>query len=424
MPRRLVAPIALVLLAACGKDSPQGTTEPIVAANAVHCEPSSVAGTGGMNARLLCPVTSRNTAEVSPLDGPRGKFVYTSSWNRRTGATCTANNCGNVVYVWYLGGATPAMVDSVVVESVAMVNTTGDLQVSDDGSLLVVATEPYGEIVTYSLADPAHPTLLSRYSTPNLVNGVHTAELARINGKNYVYASIDPRGTAPARLTIVDLSDPRAPREVWSRVMGNPFVHDVWIYNGYLLTALWHDGMTVWDIGARGKGTPAAPDSVANVRTVGGYVHNIWWGRDEGTGSTRYAFLGEEGPAAIGASSSGDVHVVDMSDITRPREVAYYTVRGAGTHNFSVDTKNGILYAAYYNAGVRALDIRGDLGTCTAAQQGSVGRCDLTKMGREIGTGLASGSPSVFVWGVEYLNGSLYVSDMPGGLWVLNPATR
>lgn len=424
MLRRLAAPTAALLAACGGSDSSPTPTDPIPAANAVRCASSSVAGTGGMSARLLCPVTSRNTGELASLDGPRGKYVYTSSWNRRSGASCGPNNCGNVVYVWYLGGTTPAMVDSLVVDDYAFVNTTGDVQVSDDGSLLVVATEPRGSIVTYSLADPAHPQLLSRFTSPNLVNGVHTALLARVDGRNYVFASVDPRGGQKARLTIVDLSDPRAPRETWSREMGNPFVHDVWVYDGYLLTAVWHDGMTVWDIGARGKGTPASPDSVSNVRTVNGYAHNIWWGRDEGTGSARYAIVGEEGPASIGASSSGDVHVVDMSDVTRPREVAYYSVRNAGTHNFSVDAKNGILYAAYYNAGVRALDIRGDLGTCTAAQQAADGRCDLARMGRELGAGLAGGSPFVYVWGVEYLNGSLYVSDMPGGLWVLNPATR
>ena len=35
---------------------------------------------------------------------------------------------------------------------------------------------------------------------------------------------------------------------------------------------------------------------------------------------------------------------------------------GAGAHNFSVDEAKGLLYAAYYNAGVRVLDVRGDLG--------------------------------------------------------------
>src|SRR5205823_13827547 len=140
----------------------------------------------------------------------RGRFVYTSTWGRRGTGPCTASNCGNVVYVWSVaGGATNAsLVDSLIVDDVGATTTTGDLQVSDDGKLLVVATEPTGSLVVFSLADPANPTLIARYSTPDLVNGVHTAQISRVNGKLYAFCSIDPRGTAKARLTIVDLSDP------------------------------------------------------------------------------------------------------------------------------------------------------------------------------------------------------------------------
>jgi hypothetical protein len=158
------------------------------------------------------------------------------------------------------------------------------------------------------------------------------------------------------------------------------------------------------------------------VATLGGDAHNIWWLHDAVSGA-RYAFVGEESaPAQLGVSSAGDIHVLDVSDLTHPREVAFYHVPGAGTHNFSVDETNGILYAAYYNAGVRALDVRGDLETCTASQQvvtGTLVRCDLAAMGREVGRGLASGTPPVYVWGVQYVGGQLYASDMLNGLWKL-----
>jgi hypothetical protein len=99
-------------------------------------------------------------------------------------------------------------------------------------------------------------------------------------------------------------------------------------------------------------------------------------------------------------------------------------VPGAGTHNFSVDETNGILYAAYYNAGVRALNVRGDLGSCAPSQQvvtGAITRCDLGAMGREVGRGLSGGSPRVYVWGVQLSDGFLYASDMLNGLWKLQP---
>ena len=162
---------------------------------------------------------------------------------------------------------------------------------------------------------------------------------------------------------------------------------------------------------------------LGTAATVGGDAHNVWWLHDPVTGSRRYAFVGEEsGPAQIGFSSAGDIHVVDVSDLSNPREVAFFHVPGAGTHNFSVDESAGVLYAAFYNGGVRALDVRGDLGTCTAAQQSTtsgVTRCDLAAMGREVGRGLAAGSPRVYVWGVQLANDVLYASDMLNGLWKL-----
>jgi hypothetical protein len=85
-----------------------------------------------------------------------------------------------------------------------------------------------------------------------------------------------------------------------------------------------------------------------------------------------------------------------------------------------VDETRGILYAAYYNGGVRALDVTGDLAGCTAAQKSSDGRCDLGLMGREIGHAFTDGQ-AVYVWGVQWINNSVFASDMLNGLWRLAP---
>jgi hypothetical protein len=124
----------------------------------------------------------------------------------------------------------------------------------------------------------------------------------------------------------------------------------------------------------------------------------------------------------VQGSSAGDIHVIDVSDLTRPREVAFYNVPGAGTHNFSVDETRGILYAAYYNGGVRALSIRGDLGQCSAAEKVSDGRCDMRLMHRELAIGPRTAGPlSVYIWGVQFADGKLYASDMINGFWRLSP---
>ncbi|CAN5168251.1 hypothetical protein BH09GEM1_BH09GEM1_23270 [soil metagenome] len=348
----------------------------------------------------------------------RGNTAYTTTWGN-SGTT-------SAFYVWNVAGSIPALVDSVIVPGA---RTLGDIAVSDDGMLLVVATESSGSLAIYSLLDPRKPALLSRMTT-GVALGVHTAEIGRVNGKLYGFLAIDPGSGVGAQLVVVDLSDPTTPQTVLTRTIGRPYVHDTFVRDGLLYLALWNDGVAIWDIGGGGKGgTVANPVELGRVTTVNGEVHNIWWLKDPVTNITRYAFIGEEGPGSIGASSVGDVHVVDVSTPSAPREVAFYTVAGAGTHNFSVDEQNGILYAAYYNGGVRALDVRGDLGTCAEAQKSSpvnstAALCDLRKMGRELGIGLTDRGNAVYVWGVQYLDGALYASDMINGLWKLAPVVR
>ena len=359
----------------------------------------------------------RTTAEIFV----RGTTAYTTTWGN-------ASSVASVFYIWDVSANVPTLLDSV---KVANATTLGDVAVSDDGSLLIVATEPSpGSIVVYSLGDPRKPVQLSRFTSTQTTAGVHTAEIGRVNGKLYAFLGVDPGAGVGAQIVIVDLTNPAAPQQVFSQIIGRPFVHDTFVRDGLLYLALWNDGVAIWDIGGGGLGgTVAAPKEIGRVITANGRVHNIWWLKDPVTNSTRYAFIGEEAPGSVGSSSLGDVHVVDVSTMSAPKEVAFYTVAGAGTHNFTVDEPNGILYAAYYNGGVRALDVRGDLGTCTEAQKSAPANsttplCDLRKMGRELGIGLLDRGNPVFVWGVQYVNGVVYASDMINGIWKLRSLSR
>jgi hypothetical protein len=352
-------------------------------------------------------VSERFTAEV----WARGNVAYTTTWGHRQAA-------GNAIKIWDVSGDAPILVDSVIVPNAV---TLGDIQTSDDGKLLVVATEfAPGSIMIYDLTNPVKPQLITRYSTDLTNPGVHTAEVQRVNGVLYAFLSVDPSGASPARLVIVDLSNPSAPNQVYSSTMGNPYVHDVFVRDGILITALWDDGITIWDIGGNGSGSPANPLPIGSVQTTGGEVHNVWWYHNALTGEKRYMFIGQEGPGTIGSFSTGDIHVVDASNLAAPREVAFYHLDGAGTHNFSVDEARGILYAAYYNGGVRAIDITGDLSSCDAANKSPDGRCDLAKMHRELAHGLQD-QGAVYVWGVQLLGGRIYASDMLNGIWKLAP---
>ena len=360
-------------------------------------------------------VTERATTEV----WAHGSYAYTATASR-SGAGGTI--LGNCIKVWNISSDVPVLVDSVIV---AEAQKLSDIQVSDDGSLLVVSTEfEPGSILIYSLTDPARPALLSRFTNADTNPGVHTVEVARVNGILHAFLSTDAQSASPSKLVIADLRDPLEPRQVFARPMGSPFIHDVFVRDGILFTMLWNSGVEVFDIGGGNKGgSPSNPVSIGLLGTQGGRVHNGWWYHDS-SGSKRYLFVGEEGPSLSGSKSSGDIHVVDISNLALPREVAFYSVTDAVTHNVSVDEQRGILYAAYYNGGVRAIDIRGDLSACTSSERSADGRCDLVKMKRELGTGLLDAGIAPYVWGVHLMNRRLYVSDMFTGLWVLGELPR
>lgn len=354
-------------------------------------------------------VSERFTGEI----WVQGSVAYTTTWNNRDAP-------GNAIKIWDVASNVPVLVDSLIVPGAA---TLGDIQASDDGKLLVVATEfsPGGSIVIYDLTNPLKPQFISRYNTPLTDPGVHTAEVKRVNGALYAFLCVDPSGGSFARLVIVDLSNPAAPNQVFTAAMGNPFVHDVFVRDGILITALWNDGITIWDMGGNGNGSPSNPIPIGSLRTVHGQAHNVWWYHNQLTGDKRYIFVGEEGFGSIGSFSSGDIHVIDASTLAAPKEVAFYHLDGAGTHNFSMDETQGILYAAYYNGGVRAIDVTGDLSACDPANKSADGRCDLARMGREVANGLRGVGP-VYIWGVQLSGGRIYASDMLNGIWKLAPA--
>ncbi len=408
--------VGLLGLGACGGDD-NATDPPAVQPPSTN-NPPVVTAPGAIGVSGRGAIGSRFTAEV----WIHGNYGYTTTWGtRNVGGVGTP---GNMVFIWDIRPAAPVLLDSLLVPGAG---TVGDVQVSADGRYLVVPTEPGpGSLVTYDLTDPVKPRQLSVFTSSKISSGVHTAEIQTIGGRLTAFLSVNGGSAHPPRLMIVDLGDPTQPREIVTRDIARSFIHDVFVRDGFLLTGEWNNGMGVFDIGGGGRGgTLQAPVEISRVGTVGGRAHNIWWFRDPNAGNAkRYAFVGEEGPASLFSSSSGDIHVIDMDATPVAREVAVLNVTGAGTHNFSVDEPNGFLYAAYYNGGVQALDIRGDLGTCAANQKTADGRCDLRLMGRVRAIGLLDQSMPVFIWGVHFTGGSLYASDMPNGLWKLRPLTR
>ncbi|HEU5261164.1 MAG TPA: Ig-like domain-containing protein [Gemmatimonadales bacterium] len=187
-------------------------------------------------------------------------------------------------------------------------------------------------------------------------------------------------------------------------------IHDTYVRDGLAFVFAWDRGVMIFDVGnGIQSGSPADPRLVSSLVTSGGDVHNGWWFHNPVSRENRYLFIGQEGPGSIGSSSLGDIHVVDVSNLPDPREVAFYHMEGAGPHNFWMDESRQILYAAYYNGGVVALDVSGTLAGNLAS--------------RALDT-IAPGAPSnTFIWGVQLYNGSLYAIDMLSGFWQLGVDT-
>lgn len=196
-------------------------------------------------------------------------------------------------------------------------------------------------------------------------------------------------------------------------VPANFGVHDTFIRDGIAFVCAWNTGVIILDVGnGISGGSPSNPVEISRFVTAasgvasGPAVHNAWWFHNPVTNQRKYLFIGQEGPASIPNSSSGDIHVVDVSNLAQPVEVATYRMSGtppAGTHNFWMDEPGQILYAAYYNGGVVALDVSGVLPSDLASRE------------------IARLKPAVnaFVWGVELAGNSLYASDLLNGLYQL-----
>ena len=393
------AVLAWTALSACGGDAGPAAPDPGGPGTPAPEPPEEpVPPPGGLTLSITGGghnVTERFTSDL----WIHGEYAYTGTW----GGFEREGNAGNVVKIWALDGTgAPALTDSVVV---AQVGTVSDVEVSADGTVLMISTElgPRSGLYLYDLADPERPALLDSVHVPE---GLHTATFGEIGARRYAFAARNPG--APA-LRIYDVTDPSAVELAASVPVPPTYgIHDTYVRDGLAFVFAWNAGVIIYDVGngMRG-GSPTAPVEVSRLVTsdngvaASPAVHNGWWFHNPVTGEARYLFIGQEGPGQVGASSSGDIHVVDVSDLAHPREVASFRSPGAGAHNFWMDEAAQVLYAAYYNGGVVALDVSGTLAGDLADRL--IGR---VRFGDD-----------TYTWGVMLANGWLYASDMLSGLW-------
>ncbi|MFQ5571811.1 MAG: Ig-like domain-containing protein [Rhodothermales bacterium] len=297
----------------------------------------------------------------------------------------------------------PILTDSLQVDA----RRINDVKIHPNNRLAIITREGASNrrngIVLLDLSTPAHPTILSEY-TETVTGGVHNVWIR--GDENLIYACHN--GTS--EMHIIDISDPEHPKEVgrWGLDKTNKVLHDVIVQDGYAYLSYWDDGVIVLDVGAGSHGgTPTEPVFVSQYKYPIGNTHVAWrYGR--------YLFVGDEifppdWDADSPIEASGYIHVIDLSDIDNPVEVARYEVPEAGAHNVWVE--NDRLYVGYYQGGLRVVDVSGEL------------RGDLYRQGREMGalktTDADTTTPNwPMTWGAQLFKGHIYTSDLNSGLWI------
>jgi len=244
---------------------------------------------------------------------------------------------------------------------------------------------------------------------------LHT--LGAAAGTQTVSASIDGSALTPVVFSTAALGAAQAVRVAAQPIPPTYGIHDTFVRDGLAFVSAWDKGLIIYDVGngIRG-GSPSRPVEVSRilpppgaVTNMVGSIHNAWWFHNPVSNEKRYVFLGQEGPATIGSVARGDIYAVDVSDLRHPQVVGSFGITGSGTHNFWMDEAAQVLYAAYYNAGVVAIDVSGVLSG------------DLSS--RLIAQVRPGGPGNTYTWGVQLANGSIYASDLLTGLWRLAPVS-
>ena len=153
-------------------------------------------------------------------------------------------------------------------------------------------------------------------------------------------------------------------------------MHDVWVHDGIAYEAGRTDGLIVFDVGGGDAGgAPNNPVEIARIPQLTGWNHSAWPFTSPSTGK-RYVLGGDEAfyrhPLApesgginwrekLPSRAKGWIHFVDITDPGNPVETARYQVPESGPHNYWIDEERELLYIGHFDAGLRVVDISGEL---------------------------------------------------------------
>ncbi len=231
--------------------------------------------------------------------------------------------------------------DPANMRKVAEVHTPGPaLDIKIAGDLAVIGVQEFEAtfgLLILDISDPANPVELSRFDQESW-QGVHNLFL---HGDRLYLAHMTNPG-----LSIVDISDPTAPlvSGFWQHEgdFSNK-IHDVFIRDRLAVVSDFSSGLVLLDLA-----DPDAPAMLAALPFAEG-IHSAWAAGD-------YVYCNQE----FGGWERR-LYVVDIADPRQPQVVHSFgsgpPPQGPilGPHNPWVH--NGLLYWAYYEAGLRVFDL-------------------------------------------------------------------
>ncbi len=344
------------------------------------------------------PVRDRHSSDLWVWEGLDGRdYAVTGTWGSDGSA-----------YFWDVTDpAEIRRIDTVRVDA----RTVNDVKVSPDGRLAIISREGASNrqngIILLDVTDPSNVVEITSFSE-ELTGGVHNLF---IEG-DHVYALSNGR-----RFDVINIAEPGLPFRVGQFELDTPAhsIHDVWVDDGIAYSSNWEDGVVLVDVGnGVAGGRPDNPVEIARYADPFGNTHAAFPFRSESTGrfyvvtgdETFPTGLDPEGPTVAG----GYMHVVDFTDLENPVEVARFEVPEAGSHNLWIE--DDVLYAAFYNGGLRIVDLSGEL------------MGDLYRQGREIARFVPKDPDGyvrneAMVWGAQPHKGTIFLSDWNSGLWAV-----
>ncbi len=305
--------------------------------------------------------------------------------------------------------------DSIHVDA----RTINDVTVSPDGRYGVITREGASNrvngVVILDLAVPAHPKIASTFNE-QLTGGVHNAFATN----DYLFAI-----SGGEKYVIIDVKDITKPRYVSEYKHPGARIHDLWVRDGIAYSAQGGAGTVLVDVGNGKYGGSIEHPKLISVFPINS-GHEIYPYFQQSTGKT-YLFIGDEemnragrvwegtnyGPTlgqsgGVAQTSGGYVHIVDATDPMNMKKVGRYHLEDYGSHDIIVE--NDILYQAYYDGGVRVVDVSGELLGNLAEQ-----RREIAVFKPYDPKALTANAP--FVMNAMPWKGRVLFTDFNSGLW-------